>query len=288
MTYEARHIGRRRATPEEMEARHQRLVELADEHGPCSVRHLFYRAVVDGVEGITKDQSGYLKVQRGVLKLRREARIPYAWITDNSRTVFAADAWSGPAGFLDDIAALYRRDLWDRSPFRVEVWCESDSIAGTLLDVTRRWRVPLYPIRGQSSETFAYNAVQQWLDDPSRQTVVLYIGDHDPAGLEIETALRNKLVAFASGSDHEPTFYRLGVTWQQAVDLDLPGTKPKKNYGFPLAVEAEALPPGLLREIVDDEIASYADQDRVATLLAVEAEERRDFLRLAETFGGAA
>lgn len=284
--YEARHTKRRRATRAEMEARHDRIVELAAEHGPCSVRHLFYRAVVDGIDGIDKTNNGYMKIQRAVLDLRRNGRIPYSQIVDNSRTVFTTDVWDGTDGFLQDVAGVYRRDLWSRSPFRVEVWCESDSIAGTLIEVARRWRVPLYPIRGQSSETFAYNATREWLSTPDRQVVVLYIGDHDPAGLEIETALADKLVSFADGLMQTPEFLRVGVTWRQVVDLDLPGTPPKKNYPFPLSVEAEALPPRLLRDLLNDTITGYADTDQLDTLLAVEAEEREGLYRLAESFGG--
>ena len=286
--YEARHTNRTRATRAEMNQRHDRIVELAEEHGPCSVRHLFYRAVVDGIDGIGKNNNGYMKVQRAVLALRREGRIPYSTIVDNTRTVFTVDVWDGTDGFLQDVAGVYRRDLWSRSPYRVEVWCESDSIAGTLISTARHWRVPLFPIRGQSSETFAYNASQQWLDTPDRQVVVLYIGDHDPAGLEIETALAHKLRGFADGLLHEPQFHRVGVTWQQVVDLDLPGTTPKKNYAYPLSVEAEALPPRLLVDLLNDAIGIYADQDQLDTLRAVEAEEREGLYRLAEAFGGAA
>lgn len=218
-TYDARPAKRARATRQQMEARYARLVELAAEHHPCSVRHLFYRATVDKLEGIGKDAAGYRKVQRAALKLRRDGRIPYSWIVDNSRTVFRVDTFDGVAGFLDDMAGLYRRDLWRRSPYRVEVWTESDSIAG-----------------------------------------------------------------FADGITPPPRFVRLGVTWQQVVDLDLPGTKPKKDYGFPLAVEAEALPPRMLRELVDDAIGAYVNTDELDTLLAVEAEERDGLHRLAGRF----
>ncbi len=64
------------------------------------------------------------------------------------------------------------------------------------------------------------------------------------------------------------------------VALDLPGTEPKRPYGFPLAVEAEALPPRMLVEIVEDAIASYVDDDELAVLLAAEAEERAWLHRL--------
>lgn len=271
-----------------MEARRERLVGLAAEHNPCSVRHIFYRAVVDGMAGIGKGRAGYGKVQRAVLDLRRDGEMPYSWIVDNTRTAFRVHAFDGPNAFLEDMAGVYRRELWERTPWRVEVWCESDSIAGTLVDVTDRWRVPLFPIRGQSSETFAFNAVEGWCASPARQPIVLYVGDHDPAGLEIETALQAKMIAFAGLRVAPPRFTRIGVTWQQAVELDLPGTKPKKDYGFPLAVEAEALPPRLLRGLVDDAIAEYVDADQLRVLHAVETEERDGLLRLAETYQGAA
>lgn len=287
--YASRDVKRPRSTKVEMQERDDRLIELAAEHQPCSVRHLYYRAVVDGMPGITKDHSGYLKVQRATLALRRSGRLPYAWIVDNSRTVFAVDTFGGLEEFLADAAGVYRRDLWRRSPYRVEVWCESDSIAGTLNGVTGRWRVPLFPTRGQSSETFPYMAVEVWAQTPHRVPVVLYVGDHDPAGLEIETALAEKLTGFADGRTPPPRFRRLGVTWDQAVDLDLPGTRPKKtkNYPYPRSVEAEALPPRMLREIVDDAIAAYVDPDELQTLLAVEAGEREDLHQMAATFGGA-
>jgi hypothetical protein len=278
--YEPRHTNR--ATAADMAERLELIRQLVAEHHPCSVRHVFYRAVVAGVPSVGKDRNGYVKVQRAVLQLRRDGRIPYAWITDNSRSAFHLDVWDGLDAFLGDMAGVYRRDLWHRSPWRVEVWCESDSIAGTLIDVTSRWRVPLFPIKGQSSETFAYNAAQAWLAQRHRQPVVLYVGDHDPAGLEIEESLEAKLHGFAAagGLTVEPLFLRVGVTWDQVETYDLPGTTPKKPYGFPLAVEAEALPPRLLRDLVDHHISRYVDQAQLSTLLAVEAEERDGLYRL--------
>ena len=286
-TYAARPIKRVRATKQQMEERQDRIEALAREHGPCSVRHIFYRAVVEQMPGITKDRSGYEKVQLQLLRLRREGRVPYHLIVDNSRTVFEIDTFTGPASFLEDVAGLYRRDLWARTPYRVEVWCESDSIASTLLGVARTWRVPVFPIRGQTSETFAYNAAQSWGRD--RLPVVLYIGDHDPAGLEIELSLKSKLVGFAADAGIDwVSWRRVGVTWDQVAEMDLPGTKPKKDYGFPLSVEAEALPPRLLVDLVDAAIAEHVDRGLLDQLQAVEDEEREGLYALAEAMGGAA
>lgn len=280
-SYEARPIRRSRATKAEMEERRGALVALAKEHGPCSVRHLFYRAVVGGVPGITKTDSGYAKVQRLMLELRRDHQVAYELVVDSTRWMRKPNTWDSPDEALRHVAALYRRDLWSDSPFRVEVWAESDSIGSTVMDITESWVVPLFVTRGFSSETFAYNAADNWKQTPDRQPVVLYVGDHDPHGLSIETNLRAKLGMFTEDMFERIDWLRIGVTWEQVEDFNLPGTEPKKPYGYPLAVEAEALPPRFLRTYLDLAIRDHVDESEMQHLEAVEAEERDLLLKIA-------
>lgn len=252
------------------------LVDLADQHGPCSVRHLFYQALVAKVPGIDKS-SGYDKVQPLILKGRREGLIPYEAVVDNTRWMRKPRTWGSPEEALTAVAQTYRRDLWRTSWYRVEVWCESDSIASTVHDVTAKWDVPLMICKGYSSETFAYNAADAWRDD-HRIPVVLYVGDHDKHGLNIERVLRNRLSEF---SECEPEWQRIGVSWEQVEELDLPGSPPKEPYGFPLAVEAEALPPRLLRSLLDQAIEEYVDERKLEVLLVAEESERQILLKMA-------
>jgi hypothetical protein len=276
--------GRRRGlTAATLDAeRYVPLVDIVHQHGPASVRHFYYQAVVAQLLDITKDHSGYRKVQRAILKLRREQRIPYELVTDTTRWMRKPKTYSSVGGALAETAAAYRRDLWEHSRYRVEVWCESDSIASTIYPITELWRVPLMPCRGQSSETFAWAAAEAWRDDRTRVPVVLYIGDHDPAGLEIEASLNEKLSRFVLNTRITFEWRRLGVTWDQVEAFDLPGTTPKKPYGHPLAVEAEALAPQVLRDLVDDTIRSYADQRALEVLLAAEDSERDLLLKIAK------
>jgi hypothetical protein len=276
---------RRRATKEEMETRREMLVDLAHEHGPCSVRHLFYQSVVAQMPGITKTDAGYGKVQLLVLELRRDGSIPYSLIVDSTRWQRGPRMWGSVQEALDDTARLYRRDLWRSSPWRVEVWCESDSIASTITEPTYRWGVPLMVTRGFSSETFAFNAAETWQETPDRQPVVLYVGDHDPHGLDIERKLAERLAEFTEDTFDEIDWLRLGVTWEQVEALDLPGTEPKRDYGFPLAVEAEALPPQTLVQIVDDAIDTYVDDHEIMVLRAAEESERDLLWDFAEQVG---
>jgi hypothetical protein len=64
-----------------MEARAKFLIAYAAEHGPVTVRGLYYQAEV-AAPGIDKTDSSYVKVQRQVLSLRREGRLSYGDISD--------------------------------------------------------------------------------------------------------------------------------------------------------------------------------------------------------------
>ncbi len=294
--YDARPVRRHRASPSEMATRRAALLSIISADGPMSVRQAYYRAVVAGI--VPKTDAGYKRVQNTILKMRRSGELDYASIVDNTRWMRKPRTWDSAKDALAATAQLYRQALWSRSDYRVEVWCESDSIAGSIGSVTELWDVPLMPTRGYSSETFAYNAAEEWRRD-ERRPVVLYVGDHDPHGLEIERALRNRLRAFYADEDGDPLFElfgdlfplfdwrRLGVTWEQVERLELPGTRPKKQYGFPLAVEAEALPPQMLRDLVDEAIRDYVDEEQLRVLFVAEDSERQVLERLLETADGA-
>lgn len=258
----------------EMAERRRLLRQLAEEHAPASVRHLFYLAVVNEVPGITKNDSGYNKVQRMLVDMRLAGEVPFDWIVDNTRWQRRPKSYDDVADCLSETARLYRRNLWAQTNESIEVWAESDSIAGVLAEITYRWNVPLMVTRGYSSITFARNAVEAWNAD-GRDVVVYYIGDHDPNGLLIESKLRSYIADWA---DVKVSWQRIGVTWMQVEMFDLPGTKPKREYGFPLAVEAEALPPGILRDLLNGSIANHVDDDLLASHELIEREER-DLLR---------
>jgi hypothetical protein len=72
-----------RATQRQMLALHEALVRIVAEITPCSVRQVFYQASVKNIA--EKTEAGYDRVQRALVALRREGRIPYRSITDNTR-----------------------------------------------------------------------------------------------------------------------------------------------------------------------------------------------------------
>lgn len=279
-----------RATRSDMEVRRSTLLEIAREAQPASVRHIYYRAVVAGI--VPKTHNGYQKVQREILRLRRSGRLPYEWISDEGRRAHWPDVQRSPARALEYLAESYRRDPWQQfgSP-RVEIWCESESIAGVLMPLKDEFAVPIFPLKGQGSDTFVWDAATSYY--LGRPVVVLYAGDYDPAGLQIDSQLEGKLRHHARDGVRIE-FERVSITHEQATQLQVLGTAPKQRHWVDFegvrhefvgqAVEAEAVDPRVLRELFAARIRQIADDahgyDIFAENEVLEARERAQLLDL--------
>jgi hypothetical protein len=263
-----------------MQARLTAVYDIVAENQPTGIRFTYYTATTLGI--VPKTDNGYTKIQRAVLDLRRRGLLPWEWVVDTNRWMRKPDSWGSVEEVLADAAASYRKALWRDSPTAVEVWCESESVAGVLYPVTAKWDVPLYPIKGQTSDSFAYGATQNYRNDP-RELVIYYVGDHDPAGYEIETNLHAKLIEHSGRDDIE--FTRLACDADDVDRLNLPGTPPKKtSYVDAMtgqrvpwhgpAVEIEAIAPPLLRRWLDDWISEHVDPEALRLHQIAENSER--------------
>ncbi len=76
--------------------------------------------------------------------------------------------------------------------------------------------MPLFPMKGQTSASFAHSAAMTYRHD-NRPVTIYYVGDYDPAGLEIEANLADKLRGVLGRDDM--TIERLACTPQQIYDL---------------------------------------------------------------------
>ena len=282
----------RRATVAEMEFRRSTLLQIAEDAQPASVRHIYYRAVVAGL--VPKTQAGYQKVQRQLLDLRRDGRLPFSWIVDEGRRAHWPIVDSSPASALQYLAESYRRDPWQLPGMpRVELWCESESIAGMLMPLKDKYAVPIFPLKGQGSESFVWSAAQSYR--AWRPVVVLYAGDYDPAGLQISAQNEGKLRTYSDVAV-SIDFRRLAITDEQAVTLQELGTPAKQSWWLDFhgvrhefvgqAVEAEAVDPKVMRQLFSSTIENVAVENAGYDVFADNAViERRDRQELLDLVG---
>jgi hypothetical protein len=295
--YEASPVSpRRRASHAEMGERALFLVDYAHQHGPVTVRQLYYRAEVEGLPGIEKTEDGYNKVQRQVLELRRAGRLPYANIADLTRCLRKPQTYDSVEQALQSTAQLYRKALWRESDYYLEIWCEKDALAGVIHPVTAEYDVPLMVSRGFASETFCYEAVAAREGD-RRAYHVWYLGDFDRSGCTAATSLREKLMRFGEemmGVDI--AFRQLAIeegdingcdaaAMMALVNLNgitkwLPAREHKrklpadKAWPHSYAIELDAIEPDDLRRMVHEVINAYLPPDQLEILKTAEQSER--------------
>jgi hypothetical protein len=280
--YEASPVKRRRATKDEMQERAEFLIDYASQHGPVTVRQLYYRAEVVGLPGIDKHDNSYVKVQRQVLALRRSGDMPYEHIADATRWMRKPDSYDSIEDALEQTARFYRKNLWQRNPHRVEIWLEKDALAGVIFPVTAKYDVPLMVTRGFSSETFCFEAVEAY--DPDKQTYIYYLGDFDRAGVDAARTLEEKLKRFAEERGVFVRFETIAITPEQIERFNLPTREPKrvsaadKNWPHDFACELDAMEPDTLRDLVERVINAHLPQSELKILKVAEASER-EFIR---------
>ena len=289
--YGASPIKRRRATDDEMEARAEFLIDYAERHGPVTVRQLYYQAEVAGLPGIDKTESGYTKVQRQVLDLRRAGRLDYEHIADATRWMRKPKSYDFIKDALRETARTYRRNFWRDAEEYVEIWMEKDALAGVIYPVTSKFDVPLMITRGFSSETFAYEAVDQRGDD-DRPYHVYYFGDFDRAGRDAAASLKEKLERF-SGEQCGPEmhFTEIAVTLQQIGELGL-STRPHKrnspadrSWPHAFACELDAIPPDTMRSMVKEVIEGHLPKWQYDLEKIAEESERMQLKMFARVHG---
>ena len=300
--YEASRInGRRRATRDEMEERAEFLIAYAGEHGPVTVRQLYYQAEVKGVAGIDKTDAGYDKVQRQVLELRRAGRLPYDNIADLTRWTRKPRTYDSVEAALRSTAQFYRKALWRDADFYVEIWREKDALAGVIYPITEEYDVPLMVARGYASETFCFEAIAAREDNP-REYHVWYLGDFDRSGCDAAKSLKEKLERFAGEKGIDVGFRVLAIEEGDISKFDasgmtalvnlngvlrwLPAREHKrkspadKAWPHPYAIELDAIEPDDLRRMVRQVIENYLPADQLEILKVAEQSEREQIAGL--------
>ena len=282
-------IKRHRATASEMEERAQFLISYAREHHPVTVRGLYYQAEVAGVPGIDKTEASYAKVQHQVLELRRQGRLSYHWIADSTRQQRRPYTCLSMADALEDAVHGYRRSLWQDADADVEIWCEKDALAGVIEKVTSEYDVPLMVSRGFTSETFAFEAIEAYVET-WRPLVVYALYDFDRSGADATCSLREKLTRFGDERGVDVRFNILGLTVEQVEEWNLP-TRPHKRatvadqrWPHPYACELDAIPPHDLRALVKGAIEQHLPADELARLLNIEDQERETMMQFLSTW----
>lgn len=270
--------------------------ELAANCQPITLRGLFYRIVSTGYFPST-DKAHYDKVGRLLCTLRRSGWIPYSWIVDNIRSTRKPSSWSGLEDFADTVRGAYRKDFWSSLPTYVHIFIEKDAMTGVIQPVTDELDVPLSPVRGYVSDSYAHSIGSEW-KRIAKPIYAFYIGDFDPSGFDLERSLREKLREHSGRSvPVDECWHRIALNASDFDEHNLFELAPKKSdsrtkkfieqHGSRCA-EVDALDPNVIRQRVRDAVMGQIPAGAWERLQEVERVERETWMStLGSLTGGA-
>ena len=258
------------------------LYAIAEEQPPMTVRQVYYQALVRSL--VPKTDKGYWDVQRHLCEMPKNDTMPPDWIVDGPRGVSQVQTFSGIDDALNHWVESYWRNLWLDHEHLVLISVEKDALASVIEPVTSKYTVPLIVCRGFSSLGLL-NEVAKPIRQTGKPTFIYHLGDYDPSGIIVSTAMENDLRS--EYPDVKLTVKRIAVTPQQIKRWRLP-TRPTKRDGNTHAksfdsdhsVELDAIAPQRLRDLVEEAINRHLSKEEFDRLSEIEKREREQIKQL--------
>ena len=237
-----------------------------------TVRQIFYRLVSAGV--IPNTRSAYNSLDKVISEARKKGVIPFDAIVDRSRNFIGGDTpyyltpeqyFNGLIENLKTAFLNYDIPFWLNQPIYIEVWLEKDALTGFFKQITDKYRVVLAPCRGYPSLTFLYEATKR-LSRISKPKLILYFGDYDMRGIDIQRHITETLENFGLTNFQVK---RVALTREQIEAYQLPPNPAKskdtmfrgwiEKHGN-VAWELDALEPKVLMALIENAILQNIDK----------------------------
>ena len=257
-----------------------------------TLRQLYYRLVSKRL--FPNTVNSYKRLSRIMVRAREEGKVPLNCLEDRSRRILGRGdtGYASVEDFIKQRLASLRDSwkgftmpMWDEQPHNVLISLEKDALSRVVGDVANRYSIRTFPTRGYPSFTYVQRMasyIRNRLKD--KPTVILYFGDFDPSGVDIERDLTDRLEKYQAG---DFKVRRVALTHDQIVEHQLPPMPVKKSdartpsfvaeYGSE-AVELDALDPKMLQHMVVDSVEKYIDKEVWIKRLR-EIEELRIWIR---------
>jgi hypothetical protein len=237
-----------------------------------TVRQLYYQLVAKDL--IENTDKSYARISSMVNDARMAGLIDWDMIVDRGRQTIEAETWEDPSQAIEDATRFFRIDRWKFQPFHLEVMCEKQALEGVLSQSCLKWGIPFTANKGYSSQSCLYKKGEHFSEimRDGKRIVILYFGDHDPSGIDMDRDLISRLRMF-SGVDEgfdktEMDFDRVALT-QGQIELYNPPPNPAKitdsrakgyikKFGN-RSWELDALTPRQLATMLDDAVSDSID-----------------------------
>lgn len=250
-----------------------------------TLRQLFYRLVASQV--LPNTHSTYKALSDRTAKARRAGSFP--GLIDRGRKIHRPASWRSPIEVVTAARDTYRRDRTENQDVSIYLGVEKAGMVVQLESWFGHLGIPILALGGYSSQTYVEDVTRD-VARYRRQALLLYAGDFDPSGEDIDRDFEVR-----TGCWDEVV--RVALTAEQVQDHELPINAGKTTdsraaafttrHGELIQVELDALPPETLHSLYGEALDEYWDQDAYERVMEHEAEDRERMGEVLESMRGA-
>lgn len=278
--------------------------EILDEYRgmgyKLTVRQLYYQLVSKDL--IPNDQGSAKKIINIVSKGRLAGIIDWNIIEDRIRVPVENNHWKTPQDILQVAADQFYMNRWVGQEWYVEVWCEKDAVSNIIAPICKKWDVIFVANRGYSSQSAMYKAFIRYATqyaEYGKKTILLYLGDHDPSGIDMIRDVQERMDLFLYTDITDPSFSGLYVegialTMNQIEQYGPPENPAKttdsryeayqEKFGQS-SWELDALDPKTLAELVENSILNYLETGKFKKIAVRERLDKKKMNNFIKNYG---
>lgn len=256
-----------------------------------SLRQLYYQFVstaydempdswIDPKTKSKNNDKSYDKLGTLISNGRDAGLIDWDMIQDRGRRVNRLAMWDDPVDRLEWAAKTHRLNKWMDQPRIVWAMIEKEALEGVFLQICHQLEIPLIANKGYCSASTIHGIGREFYElreDHGKEIHVLYLGDHDPSGLDMTNDIQARLEMYSEGPVE---VHRLALNFDQVQQYNPPPNPAKqtdsryKGYVRKWGEECwelDALRPNTLTALVRAEVEALRDDD-----IWAESMERQD------------
>jgi hypothetical protein len=236
-----------------------------------TLRQLFYRLVA--TEALPNTRVAYQTLSKMTADARRRGVFPA--LIDRTRSIHRYQTFPGPTEARDWLRRIYRRDRTEGQPVSVYLGVEKAGIVEQLEAWFGDRGVPILALGGYSSQTYV-DEIAADIDKQERPAVLIYAGDFDPSGEDIQRDFIERVGEFDE-------VVRVALTSQQVEEHGLPEQMGKATdsraqsfvarHGRLIQVELDALPPDVLHDLFEQAMGRFWELEAFAAAFEKERAE---------------
>lgn len=245
-----------------------------------TLRQLYYQHVT--VNLITNEEKSYKNLGRLISDARLAGLIDWDAIEDRVRIPVNPPEFKSLEDLIEAAFHTFRLPRWEGQRYYAELWVEKDALSGVLRPLAREFHVTMMVNKGYSSQSAMYEAAKRFIEaeENDRETILFYLGDHDPSGEDMVRDIQDRLKMFGS----EVQVRKLALIMPQIREYNPPPNPAKMSDSRASAYvekhgaqswEVDALPPEVLQQVIREAFETVLDHEKMNAIIKTENREKK-------------